>query len=311
MDQVMECILRTENLSKYYKSKKAVDGVSLHVEKGDIYGFLGQNGAGKTTTIRMVMGLIKPTGGQVYLFGEKVVPGRYSHYGRIGSVIETAGFYPNLTAAENLDIHRRLMGISNKSYLEEALELTGITEVRNKQVKGFSLGMKQRLGISRALLHKPELLILDEPTNGLDPVGIKEIRKLIIDLAMKRKITVLVSSHILSEIQLMASKIGIIHEGRLLEEIDYAELKKKSRNYIEIKTPEDKKACFLIENNLGISDYKIVEQGVIRIYERLSESASFNRVLQENGLEISQISVMNDTLEDYFLQLTGGSFKVS
>lgn len=307
----MEYILKTENLSKHYKNKKAVDSVNLNVQKGEIYGFLGQNGAGKTTTIRMIMGLVKPTQGNVYLFGEKIIPGRYSHYGRIGSIIETAGFYPNLTAAENLEIHRRLMGISNKDYLDEALELTGMMEVRNKQVKGFSLGMKQRLGISRALLHKPELLILDEPTNGLDPVGIKEIRKLIIDLSMKRKITVLVSSHILSEIQLMASKIGIIHEGKLLEEIGYDELKKKSRNYIEIKTPEDKKACFLIEKTLGITDYKIVEQGVIRIYERLNESSAFNRVLQENGLEISQINVMNDTLEDYFLQLTGGSFKVS
>lgn len=307
----MDYILRTTNLTKYYKNKKAVDNVNINVKKGDVYGFLGQNGAGKTTTIRMIMGLIKPTKGEVYIFGQRVIPGQYSHYGRIGSIVETAGFYPNLTAVENLEIHRRLMGVTNKNYIDEALDLTGMTDVRNKMVKGFSLGMKQRLGISRALLHKPELLILDEPTNGLDPVGIKEIRKLIIDLSMKRKTTIFVSSHILSEIQQIATVIGIIHNGSLLEEIEFEELKKKSRNYIEIKINDDKKACFLLESALGITDYKIVEQGLIRIYERLNESALFNRTLSENGLEISGISVMNDTLEDYFVQLTGGLFKVS
>ncbi|ACL75518.1 ABC transporter ATP-binding protein [Ruminiclostridium cellulolyticum] len=305
----MDYILKTQNLCKLYKNKKAVNGVNINVSKGDIYGFLGQNGAGKTTTIRMILGLIKPTEGEVFLFGERIFPGQNAHYGRIGSVIETAGFYPNLTAVENLEIHRRLMGVTNKSYLEEALEITGLTDVRNKRVKGFSLGMKQRLGISRALLHKPEFLILDEPTNGLDPVGIKEIRKLIQDLSMKRKITVLVSSHILSEIQQIASKIGIIHEGALLEEIDFESLKKKSRSYIEIKTSDDKKASFLLEKR-KITDYKVIEQGVIRVYEKLNESSIFNRILSENGVEVSEIRVMNDTLEDYFLQLTGGSFRI-
>lgn len=306
----MDYILKTTNLSKFYKNKKAVDGVNINVKKGDIYGFLGQNGAGKTTTIRMIMGLIKPTDGEIYLFGQRIMPGQYSHYGRIGSVVET-GFYPNLTAAENLEIHRRLMGVTNRNYLDEALELTGMTGVRNKKVKGFSLGMKQRLAISRALLHRPEFLILDEPTNGLDPVGIKEIRKLILDLSMKQKITVFISSHILSEIQQIASRIGIIHNGKLIEEIEYETLKKKSRSYIEIKINDDKKAAFLLEKTLGITDYKIIEQGTIRIYERLNESALFNKVLSENGLEISGISVMNDTLEDYFLQITGGNFNVS
>lgn len=307
----MEYILQTTNLTKYYKSKKAVNGVNINVKKSDIYGFLGQNGAGKTTTIRMIMGLVKPTEGEVSLFGQKIVPGQYSHYGRIGSIIETAGFYPNLTAAENLEIHRRLMSVTNKNYLEEALELTGLTDVRNKKVKGFSLGMKQRLGISRALLHRPELLILDEPTNGLDPVGIKEVRKLILDLSVKRKITVFVSSHILSEIQQIATVIGIIHNGELIEEIDFETLKKKNRTYIELRVNDDKKASFLLEKSLGISDYKVIEQGTIRIYERLNEASAINRLLSENGLEIGGITVMNDTLEDYFLHLTGSSLNVS
>ncbi len=203
------------------------------------------------------------------------------------------------------------MGVTNKGYLEEALDITGMTDVRNKKVKEFSLGMKQRLGIARALLHRPELLILDEPTNGLDPVGIKEVRHLIMDLSLKRKITVFVSSHILSEIQQIATRIGIIHSGKLLEEIDFEDLKKKNRSYIEIKVNDDIGAVFQLENKLGINDYKVTEPGVIRIYEKLNESANINRALSDNGLGVSSINVMNDTLEDYFVQLTGGAFKVS
>ena len=255
-------LLKTINLTKQYKSKKAVDEINITLKKGEIYGFLGQNGAGKTTTIRMIMGLVKPTSGEIELFGQKITPGDHSHFDRIGSIIEFPGVYPNLTAAENLEIHRRLMGVTNKNYIDEALDITGLTEVRNKNVKGFSLGMRQRLGLARALLHKPELLILDEPTNGLDPVGIKEVRNLILDLSMKRNITVFMSSHILSEVQQLATRIGIIHHGKLLEEIDYESLTKKNRHYIELKVNDDKKAAFLLENNLQITDYKITEPGV-------------------------------------------------
>jgi len=185
--------------------------------------------------------------------------------------------------------------------------LAGITATKNKKVKDFSLGMKQRLGLARALLHKPELLVLDEPTNGLDPVGIKEVRKLILDLSASRKITVFISSHILSEIQQLASVIGIIHNGTLIEEIDFETLKKKNRTFIELRVDDDKKAAFLLENNLHVTDYKVIEQGLIRIYERLNESAAGNGVLTANGVHVAGISIMNDSLEDYFLQLTGTS----
>ena len=307
----MEYIIKSDRLSKFFGKKKAVSRININVARGDIYGFLGQNGAGKTTTIRMIMGLIKPSEGEISIFGEKMLPGKYKNYNRIGSVIESAGFYPNLTATENLEIHRRLMGVTNKSYLDEALEITGMSDVRNKKVKDFSLGMRQRLGISRALLHKPELVVLDEPTNGLDPVGIKEIRKLIVDLSVKRKITVFVSSHILSEIQQIATRIGIIHEGTLLEEIEYSKLKEKNRSYIEIKVDDDKKAVYLLETELKISDFRIIEDGIIRVYESLNDSASVNHTLSDKGVKISSISVMNETLEDYFLNLTDGAFKIS
>lgn len=302
----MEYILRTHHLSKHYKGTKAVDDVNLSLRTGEIYGFLGENGAGKTTTIRMIMGLIRPTKGWVELFGEKIKPGSHRHFQRIGTIIENPGFYQNLSAVQNLEIHRQLMDMPNKNCIEETLELVGLLDVRNRKVKKFSLGMKQRLGLARALMHHPELLILDEPTNGLDPAGIKEIRQLLLDLAYKRKITIMISSHILSEIQQLATRVGIIHQGKLIEEVNFAELQKRNRNYIEIKVDNDKKATHLLEKSMGLSDYQVPESGVIRVYEQLTKSGAMNRLLVNNGIEVSEITLMGDTLEDYFLKLTGG-----
>lgn len=302
----MEDILRTSGLTKKYKTHTAVDGVSISLKKGEIYGFLGQNGAGKTTTIRMIMGLIKPTSGQIQLFGQDAGSGRKAAFERIGSMIEIPGFYPNLTAAENLDIHRRMMGMGNKESIEEALEQAGLLGTGNKRVKNFSLGMKQRLGIARSLLHHPELLILDEPTNGLDPAGIKEVRQLIIELASKRNIAILVSSHILSEVQQMATKIGIIHQGILVEEIEQHTLQMKNRHCMEFKLSNDREAAMLLEQKLGIHDYTVPEPGVVRIFEQLSESALINRTLVGHGIDVAEITMVRETLEDYFLSLTGG-----
>lgn len=302
----MEYILKTSGLTKKYKTHTAVDGISLSLKKGEIYGFLGQNGAGKTTTIRMIMGLIKPTSGRIELFGKDAESSRKSAFERIGSMIEIPGFYTNLTAVENLDIHRRMMGIGNKESMEESLEQAGLLDARNKRVKNFSLGMKQRLGIARALLHHPELLILDEPTNGLDPAGIKEVRQLIIDLASKRNIAVLVSSHILSEVQQMATKLGIVHRGRLVEEIEQQDLQMKNRHCVEFKVSNEREAVMLLEQKMDIRDYSVPEPGVIRVFEQLSESAAINRMLVENRIEVAEITMLRETLEDYFLSLTGG-----
>lgn len=205
----MEEVLKIRGLTKTYKQMKAVDGVDMTIRRGEIYGFLGQNGAGKTTTIRIVMGLINADGGEIELFGEKVRPGVTRQYKRIGSIIEFPGFYPNLTAIENLEMFRRLTGMRGKDCLEEALQIAGLWEARNRKAGQFSLGMKQRLGIARAILHNPDFLVLDEPTNGLDPMGIKEIRGLIQELARVRNITILVSSHILSEVEQLATRSGI------------------------------------------------------------------------------------------------------
>ncbi|TMV48028.1 ABC transporter ATP-binding protein [Paenibacillus mesophilus] len=302
----MEYVLRTNGLTKKYKDRTAVEGINISVKRGEIYGFLGQNGAGKTTTIRMIMGLIQPTSGQIELFGQKLEPRRRAPFERIGSMIEIPGFYPNLTAAENLDIHRRMMGMGNKESIEQSLEQAGLLEVRNKRVKSFSLGMKQRLGIARALLHHPELLILDEPTNGLDPAGIKEVRNLIMDLASKRNIAVLVSSHILSEVQQMATILGIIHNGTLVEEIEQEVLQMKNRHCMEFKVSNDRHAVMLLEQKLGIRDYSVPEPGIVRVFEQLSESAAINRTLVGNGVDVAEITMLRETLEDYFLSLTGG-----
>lgn len=302
----MEEILRTSGLTKKYQTYTAVDNISITLKQGEIYGFLGQNGAGKTTTIRMIMGLVKPTSGRIELFGKNAETGRKSAFERIGSMIEMPGFYPNLTAIENLDIHRRMMGMGNKESIEDALELAGLLDTRNKRVKNFSLGMKQRLGIARALLHSPELLILDEPTNGLDPAGIKEVRQLVIELASKRNIAVLISSHILSEIQQMATKIGIIHHGVLMEEIEQQTLQLKNRHCIEFNVSNDRETVMLLEQHMGIHDYTVPEPGIIRVFECLSESAAINRMLVGNGIDVAEITMVRETLEDYFLSLTGG-----
>ncbi len=303
----METVLQTFALTKAYKSHKAVDSVSLTVRKGDIYGFLGQNGAGKTTTIRMILGLIKPTSGEVELFGKKVTAKETDHLERIGAIIEFPGFYPNLSVRENLEIHRYLMGMPDQKVIDDSLELVGLQEVKTRRLNKLSLGMKQRLGIARALLHKPELLILDEPTNGLDPGGIKEIRRLLLDLAGTRNMTIVVSSHILSEVQLIANRIGIIHQGRLVKEVGLEEIDTFNQHYLELKVKNDRKAAYVLEQKCKLKRYRIVDQGVIRIYEQLDDSALLNKMLVQEGVEVSEIFLQKDSLEDYFLRLTGGS----
>lgn len=303
----MEHILRTYNLTKEFKNFTAVKNLNINIKRGEIYGFLGQNGAGKTTTIRMIMGLVKSTSGEIELFSQKVSKENKTLLQKIGSIIEYPGFYPNLTAAQNLEIHRRMMGIQGKDCIVNSLKTVDIEDVKDKKVKEFSLGMKQRLGIARAILHHPEFLILDEPTNGLDPMGIKEIRELIINLCQRQGITFLISSHILSEIQQMATKIGIIHKGELLEEIGYDELQKRNRHYINIKVNDDKKASFILEQKLNIKDYVIWEKNNLRVYENLQAASNINKTLVSNDIFVDELCLKVDSLEDYFINLTGGN----
>ncbi|MEC0245960.1 ABC transporter ATP-binding protein [Paenibacillus chitinolyticus] len=302
----MSAIIRTTGLTKTYGAQKAVDRLELTVGQGQIYGFLGRNGAGKTTTIRMLLGLIKPTEGQIELFGENLFKHKRNLLRRIGSIVEHSGFYENLTGAENLLINARLMGVHKKTAIQDALEIVSLHREPKKLVGQYSMGMKQRLGIARAVLHHPELLILDEPTNGLDPIGIKEIRRLIKSLAEERKMTILISSHILPEIEQLADQIGIIHQGRLLEEISFEELCKRNRKHLEFQVSDDNKAAMLLEKELDIHDYEVRGEGKIRVYSHIGRQSGLNRLFVENGIDVSRLTISEDRLEDYFIKLIGG-----
>lgn len=302
----MSLIIKTKNLSKHYDHQKAVDEVSINVKAGEIYGFLGRNGAGKTTTIRMLLGLAKPTSGEIEIFDMNLKKSRQEILKKIGSTIEFAGFYPNLSAIDNLKLNAVLLGVQKKDAIEEVLNIVGLYEERNKKVGKYSLGMKQRLGIARSILHDPELLILDEPTNGLDPVGIKEIRKLIKTLAEKKNITIFMSSHILSEVQQLATTIGVIHEGRLLEEVNYDELRQRNRRYIEIKVSDDARTAMLLEKHFNINDYEVQPENIIRIYSHHDLMGQINTKLVKEDIEISGLKLSEDNLEDYFVKITGG-----
>lgn len=302
----MSSIIKTQNLTKYFGNVKAVDNVSLTVRKGEIYGFLGRNGAGKTTTIKMLLGLIKPTNGDIEIFGENLKKSKRDILERTGYAAEFSGFYANLTGAENLEINLKLLGIQKKDAIEEALNIVGIWEERNKLIKKYSMGMKQRLGIARAILHNPELLIFDEPTNALDPIGIKEVRRLIKSLAEKRSITIFMSSHILSEVQQLANTIGVIHNGRLVEEISFNDLRKKNRKYIELQVSDDAKASMVLEQKLEIYDYEVHEGNFIRIYSHYDMISEINKMLVTNNINVIRLGLSEDNLEDYFVKLTGG-----
>lgn len=300
----MTAILQTKNLTKVFKNHVGVDNLSINVERGQIYGFLGENGAGKTTTLKMILGLIPPTNGEIIMFGENVKKRNYGHFSKIGSIIEFPSFYENLTAYENLKLHEQYLNLKDEKLIDECIEKLGLSHAKNRKVGEFSLGMKQRLGIARAILHKPELLILDEPTNGLDPSGIKEIREFIQDLAVKDQISVIISSHILSEIQLLATQIGIIHKGKLVKETSMEALEKERVSYIKIKVNDDKKAMELLKHNLNVKDMKLENDYIIIDLKNDNvESSDISKLLVSNDIRLFEITPNKETLEDYFLRL--------
>lgn len=305
----VDYILRTHQLTRQYKGITVVNNLNINVKHGEIYGFLGENGAGKTTTIRMISGLIPPSSGDIELFGRKNNQKFKRQFERIGAIIEFPGSYPNLSVYDNLEIHRRLMGVPNKKEIDWVLDLVQLSEAKEKKAKELSLGMKQRLGIARSLLHHPDLLILDEPTNGLDPKGIKEIRQLLQRLAKENKITIFLSSHILSEVQQMADTIGIIHKGNLLKEVETASIIEQNKHYLQIRVDKPESAIHWLEKEFSIEKYSLQEENVIRIYEKLELSRDINRFFNVKGIFVDELIVMKDSLEDYFLKLTGGELK--
>ena len=300
-----ELLLSTKGLTKQYGRQKAVSRMDIHVKKGSIYGLIGRNGAGKTTFLKMVAGLASPTGGEINLFGYTGNQLKRIR-SRVGCLIESPGLYGNLSAYDNLKIKCKFCGINKKGYIEEILKLVGLENTGKKKSKHFSLGMKQRLGIGLALIGEPDLLLLDEPINGLDPQGIVEIRDMIWRLKEERNMTIIISSHILEELAKISTDYGIIHEGQLLEEITQEELMKRCSERIEIFL-ENPRAALVVLDRLGIENYQVVDNEHLFVFEKLEESGLLNQQLVNAGILVKEMKITNEKLETYFLGLTGGA----
>ena len=324
-DIVTDYVIETNNLSKRYSENLVVNSIDMHVEKGKIYGLLGKNGAGKTTTMCMLLNLVYPSGGEILLFGKD--PKRYARdvYSNIGSIIETPGFYENLTAYENLEIIARLRGNYNPLNVKMVLEMVNLDQEKTKQFKDFSLGMKQRLGIAAAIMHNPELLILDEPINGLDPFGIKEIRDLLKKLSCEYGVTILISSHILSEIENIADVIGFMDNGVLIDEISRDELHNRLNKFVEFEVSDIDLAIELM-NKTGmkenvdycfrrnLSDYiddldsnknsdKKVICGTIHLLSNLDLRDEFNSLFVSSGIKVRKVNLCEENLEEFFTRI--------
>lgn len=302
----LEYTIQTYELCKKYGDCSVVRNVSMHVPKGQIYGLLGRNGAGKTTIMKMMLGLVKKDSGSVTLFNQEMADYQSGNYARIGSTIESPGFYSNLTAAENLSVFLRLRGKVDENKIRSALGVVGLPYRDKKIFSNYSLGMKQRLAIANSIVNDPELLILDEPTNGLDPIGIAEIRTLIRKLSREYGKTILISSHQLSEIEQMVNCVGIIHEGRMLEECSYQQLQENRHSYIRLVVKEPEQVYEYLKNDLSIGKIKKPEASVIEIYDRKYGTLELNSRLFAAGFSVVEISKCRNSLEDYFKELTGG-----
>ena len=299
----MDYIMETVGLRKSYKGNVVVNDVNIHVPKGAIYGFVGPNGAGKSTVMKMILNLIQPEAGEVQLFGEKVIDQSYEVFKRVGAIIENPYFYEKMTARQNLELHCDYMGFPNKERIDEVLQMVDLQNVEGKQIRHYSLGMKQRLAIARAILARPEFLILDEPINALDPEGIREMRTLFQRLNREDGTTIFISSHILSEVDLIADTIGIIQHGKLLTELPIEEIHKRQTEYISLQVDDVTHAAALLEK-MGITNFSVVDKEFIRIYGSDISDKALSKALIENGIGLESLGRKHDTLEDYFFQLT-------
>ena len=303
----MKDIIVTQNLTKMYGDKAAVSSMDMHVKQGDIYGFIGRNGSGKSTTLKMLCGLAFPTQGSIRVFGQSL--SQESVRKRIGVLIESPGLEGGRSAYENMYLKASLMGIVDPDKeIRELLILTGLNPDNKKLVKRYSMGMKQRLGIAMALLGGPDLLILDEPINGLDPEGMNQLRSLLVDLNQKKGVTILVSSHILGELSKMATRYGIIKDGCLVKEISKEELSAECKDYLYLKTSDSKMAAVLLEEKLGIQNYEVRPEGEIRIYQK-EDPGDITTAMTSAGIPVYAIYSHQQDLEGYFLDLMGKESK--
>ncbi|WP_152655694.1 ABC transporter ATP-binding protein [Oceanobacillus sp. CFH 90083] len=297
----MEYIVETKHLTKSFGKEKAVSNLEMKIPKGEIYGFLGPNGAGKTTTIRMLLGLMRPTSGSVQLFGKDMKNSRIEILKNVGSLVENPSYYPHLTARENLEASRKILNVPKKR-IDEVLKQVRLHGVANKKVKGFSLGMKQRLGIAAAMLHQPELLILDEPTNGLDPSGIIEMRQLIQSLPEEYGMTVLISSHLLSEIDQMATRVGVVSKGKMIFQDSIETMRKFAQASIQVRVNDNEAAWRSLLANGQKAD--IGEESVTLQAEDDEQVAGSIQYLVQQGFSIYRVQEEKRSLENIFLEMT-------
>jgi len=300
----MDLAIETNRLSKFYGSLHAVEAVDLRVGRGEIYGFIGLNGAGKTTTIRALLGMIRPSAGTVKVLGQAVGPNGRGPWRQVGHMVETPTAYPELTVRENLEIARRLQGVTDARATDRSIEHLGLAAYADRKAGILSTGNLQRLGLARALLHEPELLILDEPANGLDPAGVVEIRELLAGLAQEKGVTVFMSSHILTEVDRLATRVGIIHRGCLLEELEAEQLETLRSRRLEIETRHLEQA----RNVLVQAGYAVTARnGTLLLYEArpIDEPDEVATLLVKAGAPPTRLAVVQEDLEDYFLRLTG------
>ena len=299
-----DIICQTTELCKNYKNFHVLQNIDLSINRGEIYGLIGENGAGKSTLIRILTGLAFQSSGVVTLFG-KTKNLRYERT-KIGCTVEMPALYKDMTARQNLEIQRVQRGIPDKKCIAKTLELVGLDHTEKKKVNDFSLGMKQRLALAAALLGEPEFLILDEPVNGLDPTGIIELRELLKRLSKENHVTVLISSHILSELNQLATCYGFLHHGKLLKQITAMELSEECRRHIRLKTDDTKKTVTVLEEQLKIKNFSVQPDNYIRVYEKLEETHTISKTLSSNGIVVEELSVQGEALETYFENLIGG-----
>ncbi len=294
-------VLKTKNLTKKYKDFTALDQVNITIQEGDIYGLIGRNGAGKTTLMKVITTLTNKTSGDFELFGSSDATLTKTKQ-RIGSLIENPAFFPNLSAYENLKYYALQLGIVNLKQIDEALSMVGLTDMKDKKFKNFSLGMKQRLGIAFAILNHPDFIILDEPINGLDPIGISDLRETFQKLNQELNITILISSHILSELYTVATKFCIIEQGRVMKELTKEELDLECSKSIVIKTDDIKKASVVLEKDLKTLNYKVIDPTEIRVYDYLDQVNKVTKALAKKDINIMSIYESGLSLEEYFKQ---------
>ncbi|MDT8718856.1 ABC transporter ATP-binding protein [Clostridium sp. 19966] len=305
-----EYVLKTDKLTKSYNGVTALNNLSVSLEAGKIYGLIGQNGAGKSTFMKLITGLCFPSSGSIELFGHNDKKSLQLERKRLGSMIEYPSVVSTMTAKENIKLHRIMKGIPDESIEEELLKLVGLSDTGKKKAKNFSLGMKQRLGIAVALIGNPELLILDEPINGLDPIGVVEIRNLIKKLCEEKHMTILISSHNLPEMYQTATDYIIIHKGEIKQALTLSELEECCKHHILISCQQPEKLASVLELKLNTQNYKVMPDKTIKLYDYLNEKERVSKVLFENNIVVTNLSVAGDTLEDYFVSIVGGNKNV-